>query len=54
MNQIEKEIEELLGIMEIGPVNSAQILTCSSMLADYDGKNFDVYYQRLIKLGVKG
>lgn len=52
---LETEIEELLDIMEKGEVNGAQILSCSAMLAEYNGSRdkFNKYYQRLIKVRVK-
>ena len=50
---LEKEIEEILEIMEKGQVNGAQILSCSAMLAEYTGANFKNYYDRLIKVRAK-
>ena len=52
--KLEKEIEEILEIMEKGKVNGAQILSCSAMLAEYKGANFRNYYERLIKVRAKG
>ena len=44
---LEKEIEEILEIMETGELNRAQIFLCSSMLAEYKGKHFYEYLGRL-------